>query len=152
MQQLAKFVADSGYYKDVNTPAKAMVIMMKGYSLDIEPMTALDGIFVINGRPFVGAKLVKGLLEDKGKCQRFDVIGDARQCTVTIQRKGRAEPNVFKFTWDDAVKAQLVGKDNWQKYPVQMLRWRAIKQAVDTEFPELSFGLGRDDDEIDDAA
>jgi len=147
MQQLAKFVSESGYYKDVNTPAKAMVIMMKGYSLNIEPMTALDGIFVINGRPFVGAKLVKGLLEATGQCQRFDIFGDNKQCTVTIQRKGRAEPNVFHFTWEDATKAQLVGKDNWQKYPAQMLRWRAVKQAVDTEFPELSFGLGRDEDE-----
>lgn len=149
MQQLAKFVAQSGFYKDVNTEAKAMVIFMKGYSLNIEPMTALDGIFVISGRPYIGAKLVKGLLEATGQCQRFDIFGDEHQCTVTIQRKGRPTPNVYKFTMEEARAAKLMGSGMYEKWPAQMLRWRAIKQAVDTDFPELGFGLGRDDDEAE---
>jgi len=147
MQQLAKFVAQSGFYKDVNTEAKAMVIFMKGFAINVEPMTALDGIFVISGRPFVGAKLVKGLLEASGLCQRFDVVGDAKKCTVTCQRKGRPQPNVYTFTWEEATKAGLTNKENYQKWPGQMLRWRAVKQAVDTDFPELGFGLGRDPEE-----
>lgn len=152
MQQLAKFVAQSGFYKDVNNEAKAMVIFMKGYALNIEPMTALDGIFVINGRPYIGAKLVKGLLEATGQCQRFDIFGDEHQCTVTIQRKGRPQPNVYKFTMEDAKAAKLMGSGMYEKWPAQMLRWRAIKQAVDTDFPELGFGLGRDDEDESAAA
>lgn len=151
MQQLAKFVAQSGFYKDVATEAKAMVIFMKGFAINVEPMTALDGIFVIGGRPYVGAKLVKGLLEASGRCQRFDVVGDATKCTVTIQRKGRPQPNVYTFTMDDARAAKLMSSGMYEKYPAQMLRWRTIKIAVDTDFPELGFGLGRDPDEDDEA-
>lgn len=152
MQQLAKFVADSGFYKEINTPAKAMVIFMKGYAVNVEPMTALDGIFMVNGKPYVGAKLAKALVEASGLCQRFDIFGDDKQCTVTVQRKGREKPNVYQFTWQDAIKAKLTGNNTYEKYPAQMLRWRAVRQAVETDFPELGFGLGGERDDEDEAA
>lgn len=151
MKELAKSVAVSGMYKDVTTYDKALVIMMKGYALGVDPMTALDGIFVVAGRPYVGAKLMKALLERSGECVRFDVVGDDTKCTVTIQRKGRPSPNVYTFTWEDAVTGKLNAKDTYKNSPKKMLKWRAIKEAVETDFAELAFGLGlvREDDDDD---
>lgn len=146
MQALAKSVAASRFYKDIDNYDKALVIMMKGFALGVDPMTALDGIYIVAGRPYLGAKFVKALLERTGECIRFDVIGDEHQCTVTIQRRGR-NPNTYTFGYEDAVRAKLDQKDTYLKTPGKMYKARAIKDGVDTEFPELSFGFGLDEDE-----
>lgn len=140
MKELAGIISRSGYYKDINTEDKALVVMMKGYILDVDPISALDGIYVISGRPYLSAKLLKGLVERTGQCHRFDVVSEAERCIVTIQRKGREKPNIIQFTKDDAVKAGLWGNGTWAKYPQDMLRNRAVMRAVKIEFPDVDLG------------
>ena len=45
--------------------------------------------------------------------------------------KGKA----VSFTWDDAQRAALTGKDNWKKYPSSMLRARVITNGIRMVLP-----------------
>ena len=45
------------------------------------------------------------------------------------------------FSWNDAIRAGLAGKDNWRKYPQQMLLARVRVKAIREFVPEAGFGL-----------
>lgn len=143
VDNLARAVARSGFYGSVNTVEKAQVIMYKGLTLGIEPLSALDGIDAIETKRgivlFFRAKLLKALVERTGQCVRFDVISTDKGCTVTIQRKGRPV-NVYSFNEEDARAAGLLDSTPaWQKYKKRMYSYRAIGIGVDIEFPEVRF-------------
>jgi hypothetical protein len=44
--------------------------------------------------------------------------------------QGRQEPELFRFTIEDAGCAGLLAKDNWRKYPAAMLRARCISAVA----------------------
>jgi hypothetical protein len=52
-----------------------------------------------------------------------------------------AEPFVSKFTMDDARKAGLSDKITWKQYPANMLRWRAVGNALHIVCPDVVVGL-----------
>jgi hypothetical protein len=52
-----------------------------------------------------------------------------------------------EFTIDDAKQAGLVKPDSaWEKYPANMLRWRAVGFCADVVFPDILGGLKRTDE------
>lgn len=155
MNNLAKSVAASGFYPAVNTYEKAIVIMMKGFSLGLDPMSALDGIDVIEYKGkntiFYRAKLLKALVHKTGKCQRFDVVATETRAVATVQRIG-GSVNTYEYTIEEATTARLVDRPAWQQNPKKMLTWRAVHNACSVEFPEVTFVLSDDDNEMGEAA
>src|SRR6185369_7918998 len=102
IDMLAANVARSGFYPSANTVEKAKVIIYKGLTLGIEHFSALDGIDAIQNKQggitmFFKPRLLKALVSRTGKCQRFDPIGDDKQCTVTVQKKGESV-KTYTFT------------------------------------------------------
>lgn len=156
MQAFAQAVAKSGLYKDVNTPEKAFVILWRGFELGVCFGTALDDIYIVKGKPYPGTKILKGLVEASGQVQRFEVLGDETSATVTVQRKGRPNISTFTYSMDDARKAKLVGNTEndsaWSKSPKKMLKWRACRDAILTEFPDIAMGIGISQDDEDEEA
>jgi hypothetical protein len=47
----------------------------------------------------------------------------------------------ISYTWSDAKKAQLTSKDNWQKYPRNMLYWRCFSMGARRVAPDLCMGM-----------
>jgi hypothetical protein len=63
-----------------------------------------------------------------------------------MKRKNGFEYTVT-FTIEDAKQAQLIKPDSgWDKYPANMLRWRAIGYCIDVVFPDVIGGMKRSDD------
>jgi hypothetical protein len=60
-------------------------------------------------------------------------------CTVTLARDG--ERITCTYTLADARRAGLERSHGWQKYPRQMLRWRAIGDALRIIAPDVVMGL-----------
>lgn len=152
----SRAVAASRFYKGIDTPEKAQVVMFKGLSIGIQALDALDGFDVIDDPKrgislFPRVKLLRGLVERTGKCRRFDIAGDDKKCTVTIQREGRGI-NTYTFTIDDARAMNLTNKYNWQAMPGRMLMWRACSLAIAADFPEVVYSFGQastvDEDDI----
>lgn len=157
LQSMARSVAASKFYKGIDTEDKAMVVFMQAFTLDINPFSALQDIHVIpdkNGNLglMYGAKLLKALVDKSKLMQRFDIKTTVTECEVTAQRKDRQEWSIYRYSIDDAQKANLLEKKNWQQAPKQMLSYRAISNAVKAECPEVMFsfiaaGAGVVDDE-----
>lgn len=138
MAKLAKVAAMSGYSKQNET--QAMFIMLKGFELGISPMQALDGIQVIQGKTTVSPQLMLALINRSGLLEDIDMDGDAKSYTVMMKRVGRSA-HTETFTIENAKSMQLSSKDNWQKQPAVMLKWRAVSACARVVFPDVIQGM-----------
>jgi hypothetical protein len=127
-------------------PADCLVAMSLGLEVGLKPMQALQSICVINNRPGLWGTAARALVMATGQLQSLfetepaevDKTGKAR---CEIVRKGYAEVFVGEFSLENARKAGLTGKDNYQKYPGPMLTWRAFHGAARKAFPDVYKGL-----------
>jgi hypothetical protein len=72
------------------------------------------------------------------------------QAGVAYIRHGGTRWHKVTFTWDQAVKAKLVAKDNWTKYARDMLTARACTRAIARYAPEVLAGLPGGGADLDD--
>ena len=124
----------------IKTPESAIAVMLQGRELGIGPMAALNNINVIQGKPTISPQLMLALIHRSGKLDAVHIDGDATQCTVLLKRTGLRE-HTETFTMDDAKRLGLAGKDNWQKQPAVMLRWRAVAACARVVFPDIVLGF-----------
>lgn len=124
--------------KDLDTPGKAMAIMMAGYELGFMPMTSLRHIFAINGRTEPDAQAMAALVLQGDRTARFiwhEYSQDA--CDVELVRAGRAPVRV-RYTREDAEKSgQLKKGGPWQSYTRDMLAYSSMKRCCRLGAPEL---------------
>jgi len=130
-----------------NSPANVLVAVEYGRALGLEPMAAIQGIHVVEGKPTASAQLIGALVRNAG--HRLRVVGDDTQATATIRR---ADDPDFEFTatWtmQRAAKAGLAGKGSWAKYPAAMLKARAITEVARDACPEVLAGVSYTAEEL----
>lgn len=120
------------------------VLLMMGERLGIDPMAALTGIYVVKGRPYIGARLVRGLALKHG--HTFEVVDwTADTCQVLAGRKGQ-EPRTFGYTIKEAQHAGLMQKETWRQHPRRMLLNAVTRHVMDACFADLFLGITVDDD------
>ena len=127
-------------------PADCLLAMSMGLEIGLKPIQALQSIAVINNRTCLWGTAARALVMADPRLESLfetepavvDKTGVAR---CEIMRKGHADAFVGEFSLDNARKAQLTGKDNYSKYPGQMLTWRAFHMAARKAFPDIYKGL-----------
>jgi hypothetical protein len=126
----------------IKSPAAALAIIQKGRELGIPPMYALNNISVIQGRTVTSAELMLAMIyRDHGDgAIQFEETTDER-CVVLYKRRSWASPRRFEWSWDDAKRANLIGKDVWKAYPPAMLRARCISAVARIGFPDTIGGM-----------
>lgn len=139
-QQATTFVQSGLLPFAIKTPEQALTIIAMGKALGIQPIVALNQINVVNGKPTIAPQLMLALIRKSGEMQDMRVDDDGTACTVTMTRKGES-PHVETFSMDDAKAMQFSGKDNWQKQPKTMRKWRAIAAACRIVFPDVIWGM-----------
>lgn len=126
----------------IRTPQAALAIMLKGKELGIPAMHALSNIVVINGKPTCNSELMLALVyRDHGDDALFVAETDAATCVISYKRRGWGQRQVYRFTIEDAKKANLVKAGPWSTYPAAMLRARAISAVARMAFPDSIGGM-----------
>jgi len=131
------------------TEQQAAVVMLKGYELGLGLASAFEFIHVIDSKPSISPKGALALIHQSGELAHLEIhdLTDAQgaptRCKVTMKRK-----NGFEYTTEysmaDAQRAGVVkDKSGWEKYPANMLRWRAVGYCADVVFPDVVGGLYR---------
>lgn len=155
MYRFAKSVAISGLApKGIEKPESILVALQLGLELGLSPMAALQNIAVINGKPGIYGDAALALVRSSGLLdkysQRWEGTGDARKATVTVLRRGDAEPITSSFSVADAKAAGLWGKTGpWSQYPDRMMLFRARGFALRDAFGDVLKGL-RTSEELED--
>lgn len=151
--QYAKFLAESGllppsYRKQ---PANILFATEYGELLGLHPIAAITGINVIDGKPSISASLISALVRRAGHRLRVQATGSGDDAKARCQITRADDPGfTYGATWDmqRARQADLLGKTNWRRYPMAMLKARAISECARDACPEVLLGLHYTPDEL----
>jgi hypothetical protein len=142
LERLASRAFQSGVLPHtVKSEAAAFTIALKGIALGLDPLYAMEHISIINGKATIDGQAMLALIYGNGSVEVIfpPAKEPANECSVTMKRKG-AELTVT-WTIERAKKAGLLTNPAWQKYPDQMLRWRAISECARVIAPDVIGGL-----------
>ena len=148
IQNIAPVSATSRLFGVASTEQAAM-IMLKGHELGLGLAAAFEFIHVIDGKPGVSPKGALALIHQSGELAGLtirdvnDDKGKPVSCSVWMKRKNGFEYTA-SFSMDEAKQAGLIKeKSGWDKYPANMLRWRAVGYCADVVFPDVIGGMYR---------
>lgn len=122
---------------------KVLLIAELGMSLGIHPASALQSIYVVDGKPSLSANLLAALVRRNGHKLRVSTSGSIKggdfiARAVLIRSDDPEFEFVVEWTWERATRAGLTGKDNWKKYGEAMLKSRAITEVVREGAPDVT--------------
>lgn len=154
LQQAASALYKSGYFTDAKSEAQAMVKVMAGAELGLPPFASMTGINIIQGKPAIGANVVATLVKNDRRYDYRVKQADATVCILSWFESGK-QVGESSFTIAEAQAAGLATKDNWKKFPSDMLFARAITRGARRYAPGIFGGapvytpdeLGADVDE-----
>ena len=136
--RVAEAVAKSGLF-GIKTPDQALALMMIAQAEGRHPALAARDYDVIQGRPAKKAEaMMRDFMEAGGKVEWHALTDEVADATFSHQQGGSV-----RITWDmkRAQAAGLGGKDNWKKFPRQMLRSRTVSEGVRTIWPMATSGM-----------
>ena len=126
--------------------ANATGAILLGQSLGLDPLTALQQIYVVHGRPGMYAKMKVALAMARGH-RVWDVEYGPERVTVAGHRAGEADkPVEITITIEDAKRAGWTSNAAYAKTPADMLWARAAGRVVDRIAADVLFGLGSIED------
>ena len=129
LQTAATALHASGFFSDVKTQAQAMVKVMAGAEIGLPPFASMSGIHIVQGKPVIGANLIATLVKNDPRYDYRVLSADNAQCVIEWRENGHAVGK-SSFTMTEANAAGLTGKDNWRKYPSDMLFARALTRGA----------------------
>lgn len=157
MKQWATTIMDSGLLpSSIDTPEQVITIVQHGKELGLTPHIALNNIHVIAGRPVVSSSMLGAMLKKHGVewviKEDFETIetagGEGKRTSYEFFWKSKVTDSVlntvFSITWGQMELAGYTVKQNWQKYPKEMMRARCLTYGVRALFPEVFLGLYSD--------
>lgn len=149
MWKFAGAVVRSGIApRGLKTQEQIMVALQYGAELGLRPMQAMATTMVVNGRPslygdgMLAVAQASGQLVDiketmEGSVDKLETLN----AVCEIKRAGRPTPARGAFSWKDAQRAGLTGKDTYKQYPTRMLKARARAFALHDAFPDILCGV-----------
>lgn len=141
-----KLLADSGVLPKEMNAIQAAVVIQTGREIGLQPLQAVRNISMIKGRLCLSTQLQLALARKDGikiaevKEETVDFKTNSGSCTIVLERNGEKVSGTFSMK--DAGQAGLLRADSgWQKYPAQMLYWRAVGIALRRIAPDLILGF-----------
>lgn len=132
-------------------PSNILVAIGFGSAMGLSYADSLYRINVIQGKPTMSAELIASQVRKAG--HRLRTYKDEKRQSVKAVIIRKDDPD-FEFSevrdkeW--AEQMGLASKDNYQKQPMTMLKWRAITAVAREACPEALYGVSYSPDELDD--
>jgi hypothetical protein len=139
LERMADAMASSGLF-GVKTREQALALMLVAQAQGISPATACVDFDVIQGKPAMTARAMLARFQKAGGTIKWLQYADD-VCEAAFTHPQCPDPIIIKWTMQDAMRAGLNGKDNWRKYPRQMLSSRVMSEGVDRCYPAASGGF-----------
>lgn len=122
-------------------PTDMALVIMTGAEVGLPPMASLRLYTTWDGVPRLMAEGMRAIILAHPECEWFRrVRGDETQSVWSTKRRGQPEQTVT-WTIERAKRAGLLGKENWMKYPEDMLSARASMQLARLEWPDVVAGM-----------
>lgn len=122
----------SGYFKDATSVSRAITKALIGQSMGMGLVQSMNSLYVIDGRVAMDSHAIRNTAVMAGYTIKTLTL-DETKCVLewSVRKEGKEEVlGTSEYTWEDATKAGLVSKSNWQKFPKDMLFARAITRGA----------------------
>lgn len=143
--QFSDMIANSNLVPNAykGKPGDVLVAIQMGMEVGLQPMQALQGIAVINGKPAMYGDALIGVVRNSPVCEAIQEHYDEQSQTAICRVKRRGEDwQERTFSRQDAELAKLWGKQGpWSQYPKRMLQMRARAWALRDVFPDALQGM-----------
>lgn len=139
----------SGFFPDTQSAAQAAVKILAGRELGFSTIASMTGIFILDGKPVLGAGLMAQALKRSGKYDYRVREHNEEICAIEVFQRdddGKWESiGVSTFTKQDAERAELGrrGRNSpnipsvWEKYPRNLTFARAMSNAIAFYAPDV---------------
>ena len=131
-------------------PRECAIAITYGAEVGLPPMTSLQRIVVINGKPTLDAQSMTALIRRAGHSLDGEVTDQG--ATVKGKRGDSGDAMTVQFTLKDAERAGLVRRGPWTQYPRSMLWARAVSQLARQLFADVLLGLAYTPEEMENVA
>jgi hypothetical protein len=121
------------------TREEAFALMLIAQAEGKHPATIAQDYDVIQGRPALKSVAALSRFQHAGGSIQWHERTDLA-ASATFKHKLGGEVTI-EWTMERAKSAQLVGKDNWRKFPAQMLSARVVAEGVRACFPACLNGF-----------
>lgn len=127
-------------------PAGIFAAVQYGKEMGLQPMTSLQNIAVINGKPSLGTDMFLGLCMRHPEWGGYEITESSeKSATIKVWRVNQKSKKTaefkYTFTYEEAVKAGLVRAGGpWDKWKKRMLKHRATAFALRDAFPDVLAG------------
>ena len=138
MEGMASYIVRSKLF-GAKDESQAMSLMLLAQAEGLHPMTAIQDYDIIQGRPARKTHSILARFQAAGGSVAWEEISGTRACGTFSHKQGGSLR--VEWTFEQAKKAGLTGKDNWAKYPQAMLRARCIAEGVRAVFPGAIGGM-----------
>ena len=135
----ATAMSASGFFADTKQANQAVVKILAGHELGFGPFASMTGVHIIQGKPTLAANLMAAAVKRTGKYNYRVVEASDKRCEIEWL-EGNETVGKSSFTWDEATRAGLNSKDNWKKYPSDMLFARALSRGQRRFAPDIFNG------------
>jgi hypothetical protein len=138
IEKVATAIARGGLFGSKD-PYAVLTLCMLAHAEGQHPAVVFRDYDLIQGKP---AKKAEAMLRDfmnAGGSVKWNRLDD--ECAEAEFSHPQGGTVTINWTLARAQKAQLGGKENWKKYPRQMLRSRVVSEGVRTVCPNATSGL-----------
>lgn len=139
MSQSDHLIKSGALPKAFTNSNQVLAVIQYGRELDLKPMTALQNISLINGKPTLSANLIGARLKNAGykfKLKKYE----EDEVIITFTNLDGIEQNI-SYTMKEASKAGNASKDNYKKYDKEMLYARCLSRGGRIVAPEVLAGV-----------
>lgn len=144
LKAMGRLLAASGYFERSGNADQAVAQMctkiLAGRELGFGPFAAVNGIWIVKGKPTVGGNLMASAVKSSGRYDYRIRKMDATACEIEffeVVGGKRESLGMSSFTAEDARKA---GTQNMDKFPRNMLFNRAMSNGVRWYCPDVFSG------------
>lgn len=132
MERMAAVIAQSGLF-GVKNPTQALALMLVAQAEGEHPASVAQDYDIIQGKGSRKTHSVLARFQAMGGKVEWHELSHTRAEATFSHPKGGALR--LDWTYEQAQKAGLVGKDNWKGYARAMLRARLIAEGVRAVYP-----------------
>lgn len=134
---LGQIFVESGFFSDAKEQSQAVVKILAGREVGLQPIEAMTGIHIIKGKISFGANMMAAAVKKHPK-YNYDVTKHTdKECIIDFYEGGK-KAGTSSFSLDDAKRAGVMTTGgSWYKYPKAMLFARAMSAGVRYYCPDV---------------
>jgi hypothetical protein len=138
LQGMARAVAASGLF-GMKSPEQALALMLVAQAEGQHPATITQDYDIIQGKAARKTHSVLARFQQMGgQVEWHELTDQVADATFAHKAGGKLR---MTWTFEQAKKAGLTGKDNWKNYPRAMLRARCIAEGIRAVYPAALGGM-----------